>query len=364
MKILTVVSYYLPGEKSGGPVRSIANMVECLGGKNRFLILTKDRDIGDKSPYLSIEPSSWQDVNKALVWYMRPKETRLIGLWRLITQTEYDLIYLNSLFSVFTIRILVLRALGLFDKKPMIIAPRGELSPGALEIKNIKKRIYLLLSKMAGFYRGVVWHASTDHEAGDIRRVFPVASERFPMSAQPIRIAPDPFLAPGPSSKEMNNPPLRKEPGEMRIVFISRISRKKNLDYALRLLSNLQGNIHFDIYGPCEDERYWDECRSLINALPSSIQVEYRGIAQANDVRSLFSRYHLFLFPTRGENFGHVIPEALSSGCLVLLSDQTPGVALRKKEIGWDIALDDPSGFSNGSEFGICHGQYRICQAI
>lgn len=276
---------------------------------------------------------------------MRPKETGLIGLWRLMTHIEYDLIYLNSLFSLFTIRILALRALGLIDKRPMVIAPRGELSPGALEIKSIKKRIYLLLSKMAGLYRGAVWHASTDHEAVDIGRIFSASIKRSRNSAHPIRIAPDPFLLPARFSKEIEDPSLRKEPGEMRLVFISRISRKKNLDYALRLLSNLHGSIQFDIYGPCEDEGYWERCRSLINTLPSSVHVEYRGIARANDVRSLFSRYHLFLFPTRGENFGHVIPEALSSGCLVLLSDQTPWRGLAQKEIGWDIALDDPDGY-------------------
>jgi len=34
--------------------------------------------------------------------------------------------------------------------------------------------------------------------------------------------------------------------------------------------------------------------------------------------------YDAFIFPTLGENFGHVIIESLSAGCPVLCSDQTP----------------------------------------
>jgi hypothetical protein len=36
------------------------------------------------------------------------------------------------------------------------------------------------------------------------------------------------------------------------------------------------------------------------------------------------AEYDLFLFPTLGENYGHVISEALASGCPVVISDQTP----------------------------------------
>ena len=276
---------------------------------------------------------------------MRPKEARLIGLWRLITGIDHDLLYLNSLFSTSTIRTLFLRAMGLLDRGPVVVAPRGELSPGALEIKNIKKHVYLLISKLAGFYKGVVWHVSTDYEAEDIKRIFPWTKDGSETGSQLIRIAPDPFLLPTVSLRGKEMPSLHKEPGKLRIVFISRISRKKNLEYALRLLSELQGSIEFDIYGPLEDKEYWNKCRSIIKALPPNIYVVYRGIADSNDVRALFGCYHLFFFPTRGENFGHVIPEALSSGCLVLVSDQTPWRGLVQKEIGWDIGLDDPNGF-------------------
>ena len=55
--------------------------------------------------------------------------------------------------------------------------------------------------------------------------------------------------------------------------------------------------------------------------------------------------YHLFLLPTRGENFGHVILEALSAGCPVLISDQTPWRGLESSGIGWALPLTEPERF-------------------
>lgn len=54
----------------------------------------------------------------------------------------------------------------------MVIAPRGEFSPGALGLKSLKKRVYLLVAKALGLYRGVVWQASSEHEEADILQLF------------------------------------------------------------------------------------------------------------------------------------------------------------------------------------------------
>ena len=43
-RILVLIDHYLPGDKFGGPVRSVANMVEGLGDFFSFWIVTQDRD--------------------------------------------------------------------------------------------------------------------------------------------------------------------------------------------------------------------------------------------------------------------------------------------------------------------------------
>lgn len=64
---------------------------------------------------------------------------------------------------------MTLRRLGLLPLVPVILAPRGEFSPGALGLKAWKKRPYIELTRMIGLHRGITWQASSEREAGDIR---------------------------------------------------------------------------------------------------------------------------------------------------------------------------------------------------
>jgi len=119
----------------------------------------------------------------------------------------------------------------------------------------------------------------------------------------------------------------------------------KNLAMAIELLGQVKGKVEFDIYGPLEDEDYWDQCCYRMRFLPPSVQVCYKGVVTAEQVHDVFGRYHLFVFPTLGENYGHVIPEALGAGCLVLTSDRTPWQDFDRDRIGWTLPLDDTAGF-------------------
>ena len=60
--VLIIVHHYLPGTKSGGPVRTISNLVEQLGDDFDFRILTTDRDHRDLAPYPDIESGVWYPV--------------------------------------------------------------------------------------------------------------------------------------------------------------------------------------------------------------------------------------------------------------------------------------------------------------
>ena len=66
--------------------------------------------------------------------------------------------------------------------------------------------------------------------------------------------------------------------------------------------------------------------------------------------------------PTLGENFGHVILEALCGGTPVLLSNQTPWLHLEEKGIGWDVPLDDAEGFKKNLQkcIDMDYGNYII----
>jgi glycosyltransferase involved in cell wall biosynthesis len=343
VRILVIVPYYLPGYKGGGPIRSVAGLVSHLGDEFTFDILTSDRDFGDTEPYPDLPSGVWHPVGKARVRYLQPVEKRLWSWRRLLMNLDYDLIYLNSFFSPLTIRTLFWRRMGVLPRRPVILAPRGQFSPGALNLKPLKKRFYLWLAKQVGLYNDLLWQASSEYEQRDILRVMgetPLPDER----ATALRVCIAPNLAP--YEEDFSSPSrLDKVPGTIRLIFLSRIARKKNLDGVLRLLSTVKGEVFLDIYGPIEDEAYWQECRDLIRVLPPNVAVEYRGSVKPQEVSATFSQYHLFFFPTHGENFGHVILESLRAGCPVLISDQTPWRHLEEQGVGWDLPLDKPDLF-------------------
>lgn len=342
MKILTIIGTYLPGYKAGGPIRSIANLVDRLGDEYKFYILTSDRDLGDEKPYPGVERGGWYPRGKAQVLYLPPQAQGLFGLHRILRTLTYDLIYLNSFFSLTSIEILLLRRLGLIPPVPVVLAPRGEFSPGALAIKSYKKNAYLALSNLVGLYQGIRWQASSAYEAEDIRKSINRTANVILAAPVSVSVDPNPVATSCASAGTYRE---AKNRGELRIVFLSRISRKKNLDFALNLLGNVKGNIYFDIYGPIEDQAYWQECQILISKLPAQIHVQYCGTVPHQEVAQVFSRYHLFLFPTHGENFGHVILESLSGGCPILISNQTPWHDLERHGGGWDVPLSDAGRF-------------------
>jgi len=339
--ILTFTSYYLPGFKGGGPIRTIASMVDILGDEFDFRIVTLDRDLGSESPYPDIKVGEWQQVGKAKVLYVESGTLTLGYLRNLINSTPHDIMYLNSCFSPrHAILPLLLRRLGLIKSAVTIVAPRGEFSKGALSLKHFKKMAYLYGAKFLGLYRSVTWQASSQHEKVDILHVFP----RQATSDCGLKIIIAPDLS-QPRRITSGCKKYSKESGSLKIVFVSRISPKKNLDGALTMLRGLQGEVMFDIYGPLEDMAYWEKCQSIIRTLPPSIQVHYRGIIQHEKVTEVFWTYDLFFFPTLGENYGHVIIEALVAGCPILISDQTPWRNLEATGVGWDIPLEYPEKF-------------------
>jgi glycosyltransferase involved in cell wall biosynthesis len=353
--ILIMLGGYLPGYRAGGPIFSIANLVAALGGEFHFRIVTLDRDFRAKSPFPSIVTGRWVQVGQADVMYLRPGLRGFLSICALLRSVDGNtVLYLNSFFARrFSMLTVFMRWLKLCRPRSLVLAPRGEFSLGALGLHPMQKRLYIGIARRLGLYQGVIWHASSEFEVEDIRRKFP--------ETEIINVA-DVILESGPNrvqhkskvltasdisalvSFESRGRPV-KRPGQLRVVFVSRLSRMKNVEAALTILEGVSGDVCFDIYGPVEDAAYWKECLDLIVKLPANIRVRYRGEVKHEDVAKVFAEHDLLLLPTRGENYGHVICEALVSGCPVLISNQTPWRGLEALNVGWDLPLSEPQRF-------------------
>lgn len=344
-KVLVLSGYYNPAYKAGGPVKTIEALVHHLGNDFEFLILALDHDFGENKPLTNIISGRWNKFEKASVFYASSAQITPLGIRRLLLTNDYDLLYINSFFSpAFSILPLILSKFRLINLRPVVLAPRGEFSPGAISLKSLKKRCYLLMARLLGLHRGIVWQASSQFEAENIRKLLPRIGVTSIRTCD-IRIAPNLTKS---NSLEFPERKDVKIVGILKIIFISRISPMKNLHYALEVLSQLDGNVIFDIYGPintAKDSSYWFKCLRLIDRMSSSINVTYKGVVIPSQVLKTLSKYDLFFLPTRGENFGHAILESLAAGCPVLISDRTPWRDLQGKKAGWDLPLEQPCAF-------------------
>lgn len=330
--ILMICDYYLPGFESGGAMRTLVNMVDRLSDSYDFKVLTRDHDGPlNKTSYVNVGINEWNRVENAEVYYLSKDNIRKSTLKKLVSDTNPDVIYLNSFFSPLTIMTLLLRR-----STPIILAPEGELVPGALSIKPLKKQLYMRAAKVLKLLDQVNWKAASEFEREYIQNHFPNNFNIFIAPNMPPRTILGDFA--------VHKKPEKKR-GAARMVFLSRFMRKKNFKWLLDIIRNVRGDLSIDIYGPIEDDAYWEECDSIISTLPMNIKVESKGAISHDDVPTTLAQYHFFVLPTLGENFGHIFVEALAAGCPIIISDRSPWRDLEKEGIGWDIALERPDAW-------------------
>jgi glycosyltransferase involved in cell wall biosynthesis len=310
-RVLATCGSFEPGFRGGGPVRSLAHIMDTLPDDVDFELVTRDRDLGVTLPYPGLSGKTVKRGRAAVTYINASSPVSIARVLLELRRSRIDLLYVNSLWSpVFTIVPLIAARLGILHVTRVLLAPRGELSPGALALKNKKKRWFLRGYRLLLASLDLTWHASATREQDDIRALFPRA--RIIVNGAQSGLPHEPLA------------PVATNFDELRLIFLSRISRKKNLDLVLRALEGVSSRVRLDVFGTIEDDEYWNVCRTLARRLPASITFSYCGEVEPQKVRGTFVCYDAFIFPTMGENFGHVISESLSASCPVICSDQTP----------------------------------------
>ena len=330
--ILILCDWFLPGYLAGGPIQSIATLTQQLGNDIDFRIITTDRDFKSNKPYDKVKVNEWTQYEGRTVFYISPENMNPDFVLKLIQSTKHDAIYLNSLFSkLFAVSPLKWKQQGKIQSK-IILAPRGMLGDGALAIKALKKQLFLIYCKVFGLFKDIVWQSTSAQETSEIKK-------RLGANSKIIEVSNLPNTANAITA-------IEKQSGKLKLCFISRVSEKKNLNFAIDVLKLIpQTDIIFDVYGPIEDELYWNTCQENAKGLSQTIKFQYKGILEPSEIGKTISQYHALFLPTQNENYGHIIVETLQHARLVLLSDQTPWRNLKEEHVGFDIALADKTKF-------------------
>lgn len=300
-KILIVNRFYGYGTTSGGPVFSIRNLLRMQVSHrvSTFSLATDFKQLSgenlvDQNFVFPEVQNNFERTDLSVIAKLKLR-------YRMLKDNE--LIYLNSFFDLwFSLSFVVLNLL--FRNKTIIVSPRGELMSGALSIKKYRKLIFIYVFRLLGLHRRVSFHFTSNDEFRDALRHFRTISY---------------FILPNVVAEPISDRFQVSSRAVLRVMYLSRITPKKGLMYAIELLSKFPAPI-LDVYGVIDDFDYYSQCRSL--AVDCGVGWAYKGHVDLGSIR--FSDYHFSILPTRGENFGHAIYDSLSNGLPVVIGPSTP----------------------------------------
>lgn len=207
----------------------------------------------------------------------------------------------------------------------LIVSPRGTLSEYALNRSYWRKKIVWWLGQEKVLKRAACFHATADSEWQDLRRLG---------LKSPVAVIPNGIDIPVLSAKQPKS--------YKRLLFLSRIHPKKNLDLLLQVWAKLQRQ--FPDWELCLTGPDNDGYLVKIQQLAKSLQVErviFTGPVYGEEKSRAYQAADLFILPTRSENFGMVVAEALAHGVPAIVSAGAPWAGLETRRCGWWVEAEE-----------------------
>ena len=320
--IFITIPWFVPAFKAGGPIQSIANMVHELGEGYRFYIYTSNNDLHGL-PIAVALTNEWVEFNEyTKVWYAG-KMDRSQNLVEQVKLIKPDLLYIIGLFD-WHFNIVPMLYASCADK---LISVRGMLHPGALTQKAWKKKLFIQGMKWLKLPQKCRFHATDEAERDYIKNIL----------GGELRVN---VAGNFPRLFAVQDAPV-KEPGVLKLVSVGIISPMKNYLAVLKALQNVEAAVAYTIYGPVKEPRYWEDCLQAIKSLPANITVHYHPELPAHKVKGKLQGEHVFILPSKSENYGHAIVEALSTGLPVITSEGVPWLGLEEAGAGVNIDMNE-----------------------
>jgi glycosyltransferase involved in cell wall biosynthesis len=208
------------------------------------------------------------------------------------------------------------RALGI----PYLVRPCGMLDPWSLRQGHWKKRIYMWLRLRGDLEAAAALHFTSDSER-DL--------------ATPLRLTPPSIVEPnGVDLSEFTPLPpkgtfRRRYPqfhGRPMLLFLSRIHPGKGLDVLVPAFGRCLRDVPprqkpFLVIAGSDSGGHESKVRAMIATCGIQDHVVFAGPLYGCDKVAAYTDADLFVLPSRHENFGNAVVEALAAGCPVVLSE-------------------------------------------
>jgi glycosyltransferase involved in cell wall biosynthesis len=223
---------------------------------------------------------------------------------------------------------------------PRIVSARGMLTPWAMRFRGFKKWIAWIVYQRVDLQHAAVLHATCLQEALDLKALG---------FKQPIAVIPNGVSLP-PSfedrktaniERRANDPFLRfnRKKGIRQVLFLSRIHPKKGLLDLVEAWQHVKTSGWQVLVAGGDESGHMAVVKEQVTRQGSQDSFEFIGQVADGKKWELYLNADLFVLPSRSENFGLVIAEALSCGLPVITTQATPWEELRHRRCGWWVEL-------------------------
>lgn len=218
----------------------------------------------------------------------------------------------------------------------VIISPHGYLEPEKLKVSRVKKELVLALFERKNLKTAHCLIACSKKEAVSLRE--------FGLS-QPIVILPngvsDSLLREDLSIR--GNPDIKRKYGikidTKVLLFLSRIHPFKGLSLFLKSILTIKDdfirNGWIFVISGIDELNHEAELQAFVKENDMESIVKFIGPQYKKDKINIFDAADCFILPSRGENFGIAVIEALARGLPVITTTATPWEELLTNNCGW-----------------------------
>ncbi len=337
MRILHVVPTYAPGFRYGGPVASVRGLAEAQARRgHRVTVATTDRDEGVRLAVPLKVETRLCGVSVRYFHAVGPGRLRFapgLGRWLARAAGDFDLVHAHGLFAATTTMALAAaRRAG----APTVLAPRGMLMAGALGARgHVRKRLWLAGPEAKNLAALGAWHLTAGIEAQELPAELAPKAVRF--------LAPngvDPPLFDG--TLDGLPEPVAQLLGRTRpfALFLGRVNWKKGLDRLLAALALADGELDLVVAGP--EDGWGTELERRRAALGLADRVFCLGPVQGRAKEALLAAASVFCLPSRSENFGNGVLEALSVGLPAVVTPEVGAAEAVRATGGGKVVAGEP----------------------
>ena len=234
---------------------------------------------------------------------------------------NYDIVHIHAWWNLVSMGAAVVCK---FKGKQFILSPRGTLSNYTFGSKKNKFKLWFHQIVGKRLLKNTYFQVSTNKEANDILGLY--KSPMITVLPNLIELSPTSYVRKDIVNYEIIRP--------LRLVFFSRIEKKKGLEFLIGALNETAINFTLDIYGVGEIE-YINSLKMLVSKKILN-KVNWNNPVFGVKKFEVLSSFDLLVLTSYDENFANVVIESLSVGTAVLL---TKGVGLSDyvlgKKLGW-----------------------------